>query len=203
MIKAIRYHQYGGPEQLQLEEIDCPQPQAGEVLVRVYAAGVQPVDWKIRSGLFKNFRPLSFPYIPGTPLAGVVEEPGPGVIEFQKGQAVFGRTEKGTYTEYTTVPVTSLALKPSSISFEEAATLPAGATTAWWALFLNGELQSEQTILIQGAAGGVGLYAVQFAHWKGAQVMKDPFVKTRFEAFLRWATSFSIVTFKGNKLLTF
>jgi NADPH:quinone reductase-like Zn-dependent oxidoreductase len=171
MIKAIRYHQYDGPEQLQLEEIDCPQPQTGEVLVRVYAAGVQPVDWKIRSGLFKNFRPLSFPYIPGTPLAGVVEEPGPGVIEFQTGQAVFGRTEKGTYAQYTTVPVTSLALKPTSISFEEAATLPAGATTSWWALFLNGELQSGQTILIQGAAGGVGLYAVQFAHWKGAQVI--------------------------------
>lgn len=170
IIQAVRYHQYGGPEQLQLEEIPCPEPQAGEVLVQVYVAGVQPMDWKLRSGMFKQWRPITLPYIPGTPLAGVVEEVGPGVTDFQKGQAVFGRTEKGTYTEYTVAPVESLALKPASLSFEEAATLPAGAVTAWQSLIERGEVQAGQRVLVQGGAGGVGLYAVQLAKWKGAQV---------------------------------
>lgn len=170
IIQAVRYHQYGGPEQLQLEEIPCPEPQAGEVLVQVYVAGVQPMDWKLRSGIFKQWRPITFPYIPGTPLAGVVEEVGPGVTDFQKGQAVFGRTEKGTYAEYAVAPVESLALKPASLSFEEAATLPAGAVTAWQSLIERGEVQAGQRVLVQGGAGGVGLYAVQLAKWKGAQV---------------------------------
>lgn len=146
-------------------------PQAGEVLVRVHAAGVNPVDWKIRQGYMKDFRPMQFPYVPGVDIAGVVEEVGPGVTAFQKGQAVFGQSARGAYAEYTTASVKSLALKPKTLSFDEAATIPVGATTAWQALFDQGGLQAGQQVLIQGAAGGVGLFAVQFARWKGAHVI--------------------------------
>jgi len=170
-IQAIRVHQYGGPEQLKLEQIPCPQPQAGELLVRVHAAGVLPAEWKVRQGLFKGFLPVSFPYIPGSAFSGVIEEVGPGITIFQKGQAVFGRSNNGAYAEYTTVSAETLALKPGSLSFAEAATISGGATVAWTALFENGALQAGQRVLIHGAAGGVGLFAVQFARWKGAQVI--------------------------------
>ncbi len=181
MIQAIRVHQYGGPEQLKLEQIPCPKPQAGEVLIRVHAAGVLPAEWKVRQGLFKNFVPVSFPYIPGSAVSGVVEEVGPGVTTFQKGRAVFGRSTNGAYAEYTTTAVASPALgpetfsllaeKPETLSFDEAATISGGATIAWTALFEDGALQAGQRVLIHGAAGGVGSCAVQFARWKGAQVI--------------------------------
>ena len=170
-MQAIRVHQYGGPEQLQLERVPHPQPRAGEVLVRLYAAGVLPADWKMREGLFHGVFPISFPYIPGSAFAGVVEAAGPAVTAFQPGQAVFGRSGNGAYADYTTVSVETLALKPESLSFVEAATISGSATTAWSALFENGALEAGQRVLIHGAAGGVGLFAVQFARWKGAHVI--------------------------------
>lgn len=170
-IQAIRVHHYGGPEQLKLEQIARPEPQADEVLVRVYAAGVAPADWKTRQGLLKDLRPMQLPYIPGSALAGIVEEVGPGVTAWKVGQAVFGHSAKGTYTEYTTASVGTLALKPETLSFDEAATLAGGATTAWQGLFEYGLLQTGQSVLIRGAAGGVGSFAVQFARWKGAHVI--------------------------------
>src|SRR5712692_10071764 len=171
MIEAIRVHQYGGPEQLKLEQISCPEPQLGEALVRVHATGVLPIEWKIRQGAFHAFNPASFPYIPGSAFAGVVEEVGPLVTTFRSGQAVFGRSTKGTYAEYTTVSTETIALKPASLSFDEAATISGGATTAWEALFDHGGLQAGQRVLILGASGGVGSFAVQLARWKGAQVI--------------------------------
>ena len=181
MMHAIRVHQYGGPEQLRLEQIPCPEPQAGEVLIRVHAAGVLPADWKLRQGLFHAVRPVSFPYIPGSAIAGVVAEVGPAVTTVNVGQAVFGRSTNGAYAEYTTTAVASPALsletfsllaeKPETLSFNEAATISGGATTAWAALFEDGGLQPGQRVLIHGAAGGVGSFAVQFARWKGAEVI--------------------------------
>ncbi len=170
-IQAIRVHRYGGPEELKLEQIQRPEPQAGEVLVRIHAAGVNPIDWKIRAGWLKEFIPVQFPYTPGLDLAGVVEEIGPGVTAFQKGQAVFGQSPKGAYAEYAVAPVEKLAPKPQTLSFDEAAAIPIGATTAWQGIFDQGGLQAGQRILIQGAAGGVGLFAVQFARWKGTHVI--------------------------------
>jgi NADPH:quinone reductase-like Zn-dependent oxidoreductase len=180
-MQAIRVHQYGGPEELKLEQVACPQPQAGEVLIRVYAAGVLPAEWKARQGLFHAFRPAVFPYIPGSAMAGAVAAVGPGVRTFQQGQAVFGRSVHGTYAEYTTTAVeppaltpdtfSLLALKPEALSFDEAATISGGATTAWQALFADGGLRAGQRVLIHGAAGGVGSFAVQFARWKGAHVI--------------------------------
>ncbi len=168
---AIRIHNYGGAEELKLEQVQHPDPQAGEVLIRVRAAGVNPLEWKITEGLMKDFGPIQFPYIPGRDIAGIVEEVGPGVTAFQKGQAVFGQSAKGGYAEHVIASVNTLALKPETLSFEEAATIPVGATTAWQALFDHGNLQAGQTVLIQGAAGGVGVFAIQFAHRKGAHVI--------------------------------
>jgi NADPH:quinone reductase-like Zn-dependent oxidoreductase len=170
-MQAILVHNYGGPEQLKLEEVQRPEPQAGEVLIHVHAAGVNPVDWKIRQGFMKDFRPMQFPYIPGVDLAGVVEEVGPGVTAFQKGQAVFGQSAKGAYAEYAAAYVETLALKLKTLNFDEAAAIPVGATTAWQGLFDQGGLQAGQRVLIQGASGGVGSFAVQFARWKGAHVI--------------------------------
>lgn len=166
---AIRYHRHGGPEVLQLEQAPFPQPQAGEVLVRIHHAGVLPVDWKLRQGLMPV--PVNFPVIPGTAFAGVIAEIGPGVTGFRPGQAVFGRSPKGTYAAYTTAAVDAIALKPDALPFAEAASLSGGATTAWQALVHDGALKAGDRILIHGAAGGVGLYAVQFARWIGATVI--------------------------------
>src|SRR5437588_2608818 len=140
IMRAIQVHRYGGPEQLKLEEKPRPEPQTGEVLVRVYAAGVNPIDWKIRQGLMKEFRPMTFPYTPGIEVAGVVEDVGPGVTAFEIGQAAFGWSERGAYAAYITVPVEALALKPEALSFAEAATVTVGATAAWRALVDPGGL---------------------------------------------------------------
>ncbi len=170
-MRAIHVHAYGGPEALRLEEAPRPEPQAGEVLMRVHAVGVLPVEWKIRQGLFRSFQPVTFPYISGSAFAGVVKSVGAGVTAFAPEQAVFGRSATGAYAEYVTAAVEALALKPDTLSFDEAASISGGATTAWTALFDNARVQAGQRVLIHGAAGGVGSFAVQFARWKGAQVI--------------------------------
>src|SRR5579859_6882681 len=119
MMRAIQIHNYGGPEQLKLEEKPRPEPSAGEVLLRVHAAGVNPIDWRIRQGLLTASWPVTFPYTPGIEVAGVVEDVGPGVTAFEIGQAVFGQIASGAYAEYLTVPVEALALKPETLSFVE------------------------------------------------------------------------------------
>jgi NADPH:quinone reductase-like Zn-dependent oxidoreductase len=170
-MRAIQVHGYGGADQLRLEQISQPEPQKGEVLVRVYAAGVNALDWKIRSGFMKSVIPSTFPYVPGIELAGVVERVGPGVTTLQPGQTVYGHTSGGAYAEYCLAPAQTLAPKPASLTFDEATTVPIGAITAWQALFEAGQLQAGQRVLILGGSGGVGLFAVQFAHRKGAQVI--------------------------------
>lgn len=171
IMRAMQIHSYGGPEQLRLEETPRPAPQAGEVLVRVHAAGVNPIDWQILEGLMKDVKPVTFPFIPGIEVAGVVEAVGPGVTADLIGQAVLGQIAQGAYAEYVSVPVEVLALKPKTFSFIEAAAFPVGATIAWRALFDNGGLTSGQRVLIQGATSGMGVFAVQLAKWKGAQVI--------------------------------
>lgn len=170
LMRAIQVHQYGEPEVLQLENIECPSPKEGEVQIRVHAAGVLPIDWKIRRGITKNIFPVQFPYIPGSSFSGVVEEIGVNVTGFHKGQFVFGRA-KGTYAEYTIASADELIQMPENLTFIEAATITGGAATAYNALFNEGELKPGQKILIHGAAGGVGSFATQFARWKGADVI--------------------------------
>jgi NADPH:quinone reductase-like Zn-dependent oxidoreductase len=179
-MRAIQVHTYGDATQLHLEQISQPVPGEGQVLVRVHAAGVNGMDWQIRSGFLKDVMPsgflkdvmpVTFPYVPGIELAGVVERVGPAVTALQPGQAVFGLTRAGAYAQYCLVSAQTLAPKPTSLSFDEAATVPVGATTAWQALFDQGQLQAGQRVLILGGSGGVGIFAVQFAHRKGAQVL--------------------------------
>lgn len=167
-MKAIRFHEYGGPEKLILEEITRPVPRANEVLIKVHFAGVNPVDWKLRAGFLKDYMPLQLPSIPGIDVSGTIEELGPGVQTLKKGQAVFG-VAKGAYAEYAIASAGDVTAKPESVSFEEAATLPVGALTAWQTVEDAG-IKAGQTVVVQGAAGGVGLFAVQFARMKGARV---------------------------------
>jgi NADPH:quinone reductase-like Zn-dependent oxidoreductase len=169
-MQAIRYHAYGGPEQLVLERVPRPELKPGTVLVRVKAAGVNPWDWKLRSGAFQQFMPMEFPYTPGIELAGIIEAIGPGVSGFQPGQAVYG-SASGANAEYAVAAANGLAPKPAALTFDQAAAVPVGAMTAWRALFDAVNLQAGQRLLILGAAGGVGAFAVQLARWRGAHVI--------------------------------
>lgn len=167
---AVRFHEYGPPEVLRLESVERPQPGAGEVLVRVRAAGVNPIDWKIRAGYLQQFMPLDLPHILGIDVAGVVEEVGADVDDLAAGDEVFGRGA-GTYAELAVAPAVSLAHKPAGVAFEDAATLGVGGITSWVGLFDVAKLEPGQRVLVQGGAGGVGSLAVQLARWKGAHVI--------------------------------
>jgi NADPH:quinone reductase-like Zn-dependent oxidoreductase len=173
-MKAIRIHSYGGPEVLKYEDAPRPKPRRGEVLIRVHAAGVNPVDWKVREGYLKGMLHHSLPLIPGWDLSGVVEKAGPRVTRFQKGDEVYSRPDiarNGAYAEYIVARESEVALKPKSIDHVHAAAVPLAALTAWQALFDTAELKAGQKLLIHAAAGGVGHFAVQLAKWKGAHVI--------------------------------
>lgn len=175
-MKAVRIHQFGGPEVLIVEEIERPVPAPDEILVKVYASGVNPVDWVIRNGAIDALKPLMpLPMILGWDAAGIVEECGSDVTGFQKGDAVYGVPNfpgiGGSYAEYCAAKADQFALKPKSLSFTEAAGMPLAALTGWTGMFEYGKLQAGQRILIQGASGGVGSFAVQFAKAKGAYVI--------------------------------
>jgi NADPH:quinone reductase-like Zn-dependent oxidoreductase len=168
-MRAIQIEDYGGPEVLKLVETSIPQPGEAQVLIRVHTAGVNPTDWKFRAGYMKQYVPLPMPWIPGTDGAGVVEALGPGVTQFRQGQAVYGFMT-GSYAEYAVAPASDLHIKPDRLSFDEAASVPLGALTAWGAVIDVANVQPGQRVLVHGAAGGVGLFAVQLARLKGAQV---------------------------------
>jgi NADPH:quinone reductase-like Zn-dependent oxidoreductase len=165
---AVRFHEYGNADQLVYEEAPRPEPKPDEVLVHVHAAGVNPADNFMRAGFYKAFMPLSLPHTPGLEASGEVEAVGADVTAFQPGQAVFGIV-KGGYAEYAVAPAANLALKPESLTFDEAAAVPMGALTARNAVEAA-EVQAGQHVLVHGAAGGVGLFAVQLARLKGAHV---------------------------------
>ncbi len=172
-MKAIRLSGYGGPELLRYEEVPRPQPSQGEALIRVHAASVNPIDWHLRSGAMQQIMPLQFPYTPGSDFAGVVESVADGMTTVHVGQEVYGSvpgTRGGAYAEYLAAPVLALAPKPHTLDFSQAASVPIVALTAWQALFDKAGLAAGQSILIHGGAGGVGMFAVQFARWKGAHV---------------------------------
>jgi NADPH:quinone reductase-like Zn-dependent oxidoreductase len=169
-MRAVRLHEYGPPSVLIVDDVDRPVPAAGEVLIRVHAAGVNPIDWKLRAGFLQQFMPVTLPHIPGLDVAGTVEALGDGVTEFAVGERVFGRGT-GTYAEFAVAPTTTIAQIPDGVSFEQAAPLHVGGETAWVALFDDARLEASQRLLVQGGAGGVGAIAVQLGHWKGAYVI--------------------------------
>lgn len=168
-MKAIRIHSFGGPESLRLEQLDTPQPRAGELLVKVQAASVNPVDFKIREGKYPPVKAESLPLVLGRDIAGVVEACGEGMA-LEKGAAVYAMLGmgRGGYEEYAIVQQDEAARMPGNLSFVEAAAVPLAGLTAWQGLFDHGGLQEGQRVLIHGAAGGVGHFALQFAKAKGA-----------------------------------
>jgi len=181
-MKAIRIHNYGGPEVLKYEDAPRPKPQVDEVLIRVHAAGVNPIDWKVREGHAKEFLPHKFPLVLGWDLSGVVEGLGKGVSRFKIGDEVYScpdPTRDGAYADYIVVGESQLALKPKSLHHIRAATVPLAALTAWQALFDTAQLQPGQRVLIHAGSGGVGHLAVQLAKWKGAYVFATASTKNQ------------------------
>ena len=170
-MKAVVVHQYGGPEVLKFEDYPDPVPGSGEVLVRVAAAGVGPWDALIRE--HKSVVRTPLPLIPGSDLSGVIEEVGPGVSAFQAGEEIYGVTNPdfcGAYAECATASAAMIARKPQGLSHIEAASAPVVAVTAWQMLFDYAQAKAGQSVLIHGAAGNVGAYAVQLASKAGLQV---------------------------------
>jgi NADPH:quinone reductase-like Zn-dependent oxidoreductase len=167
-MKAWRVHEFGPPEQMVFETIPRPAPAAGEVLVKVHAAGVGPWDAWIRAG--RSALPQPLPLTLGSDLAGEVAELGPGVSDLAVGDSVFGVTNSqflGSYAEYAIASAAMLSTMPSSLSYIEAASVPVVAVTAWQGLFDYAVLEARQTVLIHGAAGNVGAFAVQLARLAG------------------------------------
>jgi NADPH:quinone reductase-like Zn-dependent oxidoreductase len=170
-MKAMRMHEYGPPAVLRFEDAPRPNIEDDQLLIKVRAVGMNPLDWKIRSGLFKAWAPEDLPQILGFDMAGEVAAIGANVTQFAIGDAVYGTTDMGAYAEYVVVRVADVALKPRSIDFIHAAVIPSSAITAWQALLHSAQLAAGQTVLIHGAAGGVGTFAVQIAKWCGARVI--------------------------------
>lgn len=173
-MQALRIHEFGSPSQARLENIERAEPLAGQVAIRVEAASVNPLDLQLIAGHMQAFMPVTFPYTPGTDVAGTVEAVGPLVARFKPGDRVFGRLEPttgGGFAQSAVLAAKDLCTIPQGVSFEQAAAMPSAAGTAWLTLFDVGGLLAGQRVLIHAAAGGVGSFAVQFAQQAGAHVV--------------------------------
>lgn len=178
---AIRYHEHGDEEVLEYETVSTPEPDGGEVLIRVEAAGVNPIDWKTREnvGLGQNVRSANeddpFPITPGWDVSGTVEAVSKDVSSWEEGEEVYGMlrfpTLSGTYAEYVTAPADEIAQKPSSLTHSEAAAVPMVSLTAWQALFDAADVSEGDRVLVHAGAGGVGHMAIQFARYHDAHVI--------------------------------
>lgn len=170
-MKAIQIDRFGGPEVMQVRDVDVPEPLENEVLVRNIAVGVNPVDYKIREGQYPEVTEEKLPLTMGREIAGIVEAVGSRVDNFKPGDKVFAMIgADGGYAHYSRVPAAHLARIPASMGWPSAAAVPLAAHTAWQALVEHGQVEQGQKVLIHGGTGGVGHFAVQFARVKGAQV---------------------------------
>ena len=171
-MQAVRIHRFGGPEVMAIEEIDRPTPAANEVLIKVFAASVNPVDAKIREGKYPVVTDKDLPYVLGRDVSGEIAATGSDVASFPVGDEVFAflSPEHGGYEEFVLARADEVAAKPQSLDAVGAAAVPLAGITAWQGLFDHGGLRSGQRVLIHGGAGGVGHFAIQFAKAKGAWV---------------------------------
>jgi NADPH:quinone reductase-like Zn-dependent oxidoreductase len=173
-MKAIVIHQYGKPDVLKYEDAPLPEPRENQILVRVIAAGVNPVDGAARSEKYAKFFGITLPFIPGYDIAGVVEKTGAKVTKFKAGDSVYayiGLGEGGGYAQYAVVTEEEAAPKPKTLTYESAAAVPVVALTAWQALIDTAKLSAGETVLIHGGSGGVGSFAIQIAKARGAKVI--------------------------------
>jgi 2-desacetyl-2-hydroxyethyl bacteriochlorophyllide A dehydrogenase len=171
-MKAVVIRRYGAADVLQYEDVEQPKIEPTQLLVKVRASSVNPIDWKIRQGMLSLITGSNFPKILGFDVAGDVIAVGSGVTRFKPGDAIYGSTSfpGGGYAEFAAVPESVVALKPTNLSYEEAAAVPLAALTALQSLRNEGNIQTGQTVLINGAAGGVGSFAVQIAKALGAVI---------------------------------
>ena len=167
-MKAMRAHQFGGPDQLRLEEAPEPQVQAGQVMIRVRAAGINPADLVRLSGRLGS---LPLPYIPGTDVCGEIERLGAGVSNLKQGQRVFGRALTGGYAEKASLAAEEAVPLPANLSFEEGAAIPIPFYTAYHGLHNKAVVKAGETVLVSAGGGGVGVAAIQLARLAGARVI--------------------------------
>ena len=169
-MKAVRIHEFGGPDQVQLEDVPLPKVARVKALVRIRAAGVNPVDWMVREHIYNPKGADRVPLTLGQDFAGVIEKIGAGSkTSLREGDEVFGEVF-GSFAEFALVPLKDLVKKPASLDFKIAAALPMPALTAWQAIIETAKVKPGMRFLIHGASGGVGSFAAQFARWKGAEV---------------------------------
>ena len=175
-MNAALYNEFGDVDNIDIDTIELPEVKEGEVLVRIEAAGVNPVDHSVLKGYLKDNIPPGFPVIPGWDVAGTVQERGFSARRFSTGDKVFGYARRphlkwGTFAEYIVIPESYLALSPPSIPAEEAGAIPLTGLTAYQSLYEAGRLRKGQTVLILGASGGVGSFAIQLAAARGAHII--------------------------------
>lgn len=170
-MKAVRFHDYGGPEAMQLEEVPKPVPAAGQVLVQVEGLGINPVDWKLRSGFARKRVPIALPAVPGGDLSGRVVALGSAAMGFSVGDEIIAMIGLlGASAQYVALDPAMAAPRPRNLDAVSSAAIPLAALTAWQALFEHGKLARGQSVFIHAASGGVGAFAVQFARHAGANI---------------------------------
>ncbi len=198
-MKAVRIHRFGGPEVLELDDVPTPEPGPGEMLVRVAAASVNPVDYKMRKGGYPRLPQSALPVGLGRDVAGVIEVVGPGVAGALPGMPVMAHLgwERSGYAQFVIVRHDEFAPKPETLTLIDAGSLPLAAMTAWQGLFDHGGLKAGERVLIHGGGGGVGYLAVQFAKIKGAEVFA-----TASTANLDWVKSLgadTVIDYKAKR----
>jgi NADPH:quinone reductase-like Zn-dependent oxidoreductase len=195
----MRIHRFGGPEVLQLDTIEPSAPDAGQVLVTVHAASVNPVDFRIGSGKYPSVRDDRLPHTPGRDVSGVVEKCGAQATRFKVGDAVFGMIGiyGGGYAEQAVLEQHAIAAKPAGLDHVHAAAIPLAGQTAWQGLFRHGGLSAGQSVLIHGGSGGVGHFAVQFARATGARVLTT--VSTENVEFARSLGADVVIDYKKQR----
>jgi NADPH:quinone reductase-like Zn-dependent oxidoreductase len=173
IMNAIRIDMFGGPEVLHMRQVPVPEPSAGEMLVKIHAASINPVDYKIRSGKYPAVKEDKLPYTLGRDVCGIVAAIGPDVENFAPGDAIYGvpGIDRGGYAEYVILKQHEAARKPQTLTDTSSAAIPLAGLTAWQGLFRYGGLTSGQRVLIHAGSGGVGHLAIQFAKAKGAYVI--------------------------------
>jgi len=173
-MKAVRIHSYGDADTLNFEDAPLPDAGADDVRIRVHAAAVNPVDWKIRAGYLAAMLPHQMPLTLGWDVSGVVDQVGANVTHLSVGDAVYSRPDiarNGSYAEYVVVRASEVAAKPATLTHNEASAVPLAGLTAWQGLFDHAQLKKGERVLIHAGAGGVGSFAIQFAKWAGAHVI--------------------------------